>query len=112
MTQRGFVITFPACEPEGPGIDRIRNWAEDLFRHITRKGLGNVEDPNRSTDKVWVVAATPRATGDLVTAIRRSLKQHNLEGSARVSKLADPGAWAEYETFRALGGVRRRLTTR
>jgi len=104
MARKGFLVAFPERGRGEPGIDRIRNWAEDLFHQVRRNSLGSVVDPDRSTDKVWVVAASPRATGDLAAAIRRSLQQHELYDNATVTKLVAPGEWAEYETFLSQGG--------
>jgi hypothetical protein len=94
VAKRGFLITFPASLQDETGIHRIRNWAEDVFREVTRQRWGAVEDPDTVTDRLWVIAASPRVTGDLAKLITRTLKSSHLLDDAAVTKLATDEDWA------------------
>jgi hypothetical protein len=111
VAKRGFLISFTATPRLPTGVHRILNWAEDLFRVVTRNGWGTVEDLDWSTDEVWVIAASPRVTGSLTAAISRTLKHSNLFDDATVTKLATDEDWRGYETFQSQRAARR-LTRR
>lgn len=95
MAKRGFQIVFPDIGPAG--IHRIRNWAENLYWEVSRKGWGTVEDLDRATDTVWVFASSARVTGDLAKAIRRTLRHAHLLEQATIAKfsVADPNRSAD-----------------
>jgi hypothetical protein len=111
VAKRGFLIKFGARLRTDTGVHRIRNWAEDLFRTVKREQWGAVDDPDECTDTVWVVAASPRVTGDLAKAIRRALKNSNLLDDAVVTKLSKNNDWTEYEAHLSQHSARR-LTRR
>jgi hypothetical protein len=111
VAKRGFLITFAVALHTDTGIHRVRNWAEDLFRTVTREKWGTVEDPDGATDSIWVVAASPRMTGDLAKAITRTLRSSNLLDYAVVRKLTKDEDWSEYEAHLSQQSARR-LTKR
>jgi hypothetical protein len=47
VRKRGYQITFSEIGKEPAGVDRIRNWAEDLLHDVRRNGWGDVENPAR-----------------------------------------------------------------
>lgn len=110
MAKRGFLITFQAALQSDTGIHRIRNWAEDLFREVTRRRWGTVDDPDTVTDRLWVIAASPRVTGDLAKLMTRTLRDSNLLDDATVTKLATTEDWADYQVSASTKAARR-LTT-
>jgi hypothetical protein len=40
VVKRGFSIAFPGLGEQDAGVHRIRNWAEDLFGEVRRRGWG------------------------------------------------------------------------
>jgi hypothetical protein len=96
VAKRGFLVTFGGSGGE-PDVHRIRNWAEDLFVDARTRGYGTVENADSALDRVWVVASSGRALGDLAQAIRRSLGRHNLLDHAIVSKLTGSAESEERE---------------
>ena len=94
VARQGFCVAFT-----GEHVSRIRDWAEELFREVTRQRWGTVEDIDRSTDRVWVVAASKRVTGDLAKAILRTLRHSHLLDVATVRKLRSDVDWQEYDAF-------------
>jgi hypothetical protein len=106
----GFSITFTPPALDGAYISRVRDWAEELFLEVRRKQWGTVEDIDRCTDTVWVLAASPRFTGDLAKAIQRTLRKGKLLEGASVRKLTTTEDWQGYR--RSLHESGRRPTTR
>jgi hypothetical protein len=102
----GFSVTFTPPVLDGAYIHRVRNWAEELFREVHRRQWGAVEDIDRSTDTVWVLAASPKVTGDLAKEIHRSLRRGNLLQDATVRKLTTTEDWDEYAAFAPEAGRR------
>ncbi len=60
------------------GVDRIRNWAEDLLE---------VEIPDTAIERVSVLASSARTLGDVAHAVKRTLRHHNLLQDAIVTRL-------------------------
>jgi hypothetical protein len=95
VSKRGFLVSFSNAAPEPLGLDRVRNWAEDLSHEAARKGWGTVEDADVAIDRVSVIASSARTLESLAGAVKRSLRHHNLLGIAVVSKLPDAMDTAE-----------------
>jgi hypothetical protein len=97
MATKGFIVSFQSLPGDSATVvDRVRNWAEDLWREVHDHGWGVVENPDTATDAVTVTVAGGRSLGAVAAAIRRSLRRHNLLGAALITK--------------ASGGVRRRTS--
>jgi hypothetical protein len=87
MAKRGFLIEFVHPGGRSPDVHRIGNWAEDLLVAAESHGWGTVVDSNPPFDRVWALASSDRALGDLAQAIRRTLRHHNLLDDAMVTKI-------------------------
>lgn len=87
--RRGLVVSFSESGRDGPGVHRIRNWAEALLVDIQRRGWGTVENPDTATDTVWVLTSSRRTMGDLTKAVLRTLRHANLLADAVVTRFAD-----------------------
>ena len=88
MARPGFLVSFAVISREDSGVHRIRNWAEDLYRQANQNGWGTVENPDTAVDTVCVVASSSRALGNLVGAVKRSLRHHKLLEDAVVERLS------------------------
>ena len=87
MAKRGFLITFVRPGGRPPDTHRIRNWAEDLLVEAEKQGWGTVVNSDTACDRVWVVASSDRALGDLAQGIRRTLRHHKLVDDATITKV-------------------------
>ena len=102
----GFSITFIPPALDGAFISRVRDWAEELFQEVRRRQWGTVEDIDRCTDTVWVLAASPKFTGDLAKEIDRTLRRGNLREAATVRKLTKAEDWDAHTAFLPESGRR------
>jgi len=72
------------------GLDftnRVRNFAEDLFRTLRAKGLGDVPNEAAATDKVQVSVSAARHLGAVLKAIKLQLRKHNLAAHGEIVRL-------------------------
>ncbi len=83
-----FSIRLPATGDIGY-VGRVRNFAEDLYRHIEVAAIGTVRDIDRSTGLVTVEVYASRHLGTTRSAISKELRRHNLSADARVTRLTD-----------------------
>jgi hypothetical protein len=70
--------------------------------------LGSVDDIDKATDRVFVVAASARVAGDLAKLIRQTLRRSNLLETATVSKLTT----ADWQVYEAISRESRRRPTK
>lgn len=85
--KRAYTVGF--ASPDRVGIDRIRNFAEDLYRALRADGLGDVPNEASATDTVEVHVSAPRHLSRVLQAIRLQLRRHNLETDAAVARTND-----------------------
>ncbi len=72
------------------GLDftsRVRDFAEDLYRALRAKGLGDVPNEATAIDKVQVSVSAARHLGVVLKAIKLQLRKHNLEAHGEIARL-------------------------
>lgn len=72
------------------GLDftgRVRNFAEDLYRALRAKGLGDVPNEAVAIDTVQVSVSAARHLGAVLKAIKLQLRKHNLEAHGEIARV-------------------------
>jgi hypothetical protein len=78
-----FRVRFPnALASDGELVHRIRNFAEDLQRSLSKALVGTVETVDTVTNTVLVRVGSTRMIGQATAAAKAQLKRHNLLADA------------------------------
>jgi hypothetical protein len=80
-------VRFTSPETADHGlIHRVRNFAEDLQRAVTRDGIGEVENMDSAVTSVSVIVGAKRRLGSVLALVRAILKRHNLSEGALIER--------------------------
>lgn len=81
-------ITFPRPVSDVSGfVHRVRNFAEDLERELSRDGSGQVENMDQAELQVFVRITASRMFGSVSSAARAQAKRHNISEGATFERM-------------------------
>jgi hypothetical protein len=84
MAKPAYIVRFFEPKPL-EAVNRVRNFAEDVFRSLHAEGLGSVPNMDAAIDEVRIEVASTRDLGRVGQIIRRHLRHHKL-AAARVER--------------------------
>ena len=86
MLAAAFTIRF-AMLVDGPSIDKIRNFGEELLSRMREENLDSVSNPDTAIDSLSISIGSPRHLGAVRRLIRRLLAKHYLDADAVVTEI-------------------------
>ena len=79
-------VRFTSAGAADDSIYRVRNFAEDLHRAVTRDGIGHVENVDTAVTSVSAVVGSKRKLTGASALARALLKRHNLSEGALIER--------------------------
>jgi hypothetical protein len=84
--QARFTVRFTFADAADDSIHRIRNFAEDLHRAVTRDGVGHVENMDTAVTFVSVRVGSKQNLGKAAALVRALLERHHLAEDAVIER--------------------------
>jgi hypothetical protein len=80
------IVRFTSAGAADDSIHRVRNFAEDLHRAVTRDTIGQVENMDSAVTSVSVIVESKRKLGIASALARALLERHNLSEGALIER--------------------------